>query len=101
MDEEQQRQRHIREAIEQGRALVRDARHLLARSRQQFAELGINPEVEYERLKAQGGDEAVARAGKEVQAFLDDIEAEVQRNAMHAQARGGGGRHVRMRPNKV
>lgn len=101
MDEQQHIQRRAQEAIEQGRALVRDARHLLARSRQQFAELGIDPQAEYERLQAQGGDEAVARAGSQYQALLDDIEAEVRRNAMHAQVRGGGGRHARLRPNKV
>ena len=101
MDEEQQRQRRTEEAIARGYALVRDTRRLLARSRQQFAELGIDPEAEYERLKAEGGDEAVARAGQEFRSFLDDIEAEVHRDQMHAQVRGGGGRHVRMRANKV
>lgn len=101
MDEQQHIQRSAQEAIAQGRALVRDAHHLLARSRQQFAELGIDPQAEYDRLKALGGDEAVALAGAEYQSFLDDIEAEVRRSAMHAQARGGGGRHVRLRPNKV
>jgi len=101
MSDEQQRQRRVEEVIESGRALVRDARYMLERTRRQFAELGINPEAEHEKLKAEGGDEAVARAGAEFQSLLDEVEAEVRRNQMHSQARGGGGRHVRLRPGRV
>ena len=101
MNDEQQRQRRVEEAIARGRTLVREARDILERSRHQFAELGIDPEKEHEKLKAEGGDEAVARAGEEFRSFLDEVEAEVQRNQMHSQARGGGGRHVRPRPGRV
>lgn len=101
MDEEQQRQRWVQDTIDSGRALVREAQYLLTRSRQQFAELGIDPQKEHEQLKALGGDEAVERAGAEFQSYLDEIEAEVKRSLMHSQVRGAGGRHVRLRPNKV
>ena len=100
MDEQQRRKRSVDEAIARGRALVRDARQLLARSRHQFAELGIDPEAEHERLRAEGGDEAMARVQVEYQAFIEEVEAEVQRTLMHAQSRGSS-RQLRVRPNKV
>lgn len=99
MDEQQQCRREADEAIAKGRALVREVRQTLERSRHLFAELGIDPEKEHARLKAEGGDEAIARAQEEYQAFVEEIEAEVKRTLMHSQARVGA--QVRFRPNKV
>jgi hypothetical protein len=100
MDDEQRQKQHIDDAIARGRALVRETRQLLARSRHLFAELGIDPAKEHERLLAEGGDEAIARAQEEHRAFIEEVEAEVQRTLMHAQTRGSS-RQVRIRPNKV
>lgn len=100
MDEERKPRRDAREAIARGRALVRDTRQLLERSRHLFAELGIDPAEEHAALWAQGGDEAIARVQVEYQAFIDEVEAEVRRTLMHAQSRGSS-RQLRVRPNKV
>lgn len=99
MDEQQQFQREVDETITKGRALVREVRQTLERSRHLFADLGIDPEKEHERLKADGGDEAIAHAQEEYRSFIEEIEAEVKRNLMHSQVRVGT--QVRFRPNKV
>lgn len=100
MNEEQKSQRDAKEAIARARALVRDTRQLLQRSRHLFAELGIDPEKEHEALWVEGGDDAIARVQMEYQAFIDEVEAEARRTVMHAQARGSS-RQLRVRPNKV
>lgn len=88
MNEEQQRDRRVRDAVAQGRSLVRDARLLVERTRRRLDEWGIDPEAEYERLKAEGGEAAVLKAQKEFQHLLDGIEAEMQRDALHAKPSG-------------
>ena len=101
MDNEQQRRREIEQAIARGRAVVKEAREALERSRHQFKELGIDPEKEHDRLRAEGGDEALANAQEQCRAYIEEIEAEVRCHRMHSQAPGGAGRLVRFRPNKV
>lgn len=96
-----ERQRHAEQVMANGLALVRESRDAVERTRQSFAELGIDPLAEMERLKAQGGDEAMARAQAEVQVLLDQVEQEARRDAMHGLPRGGPGRHTRMRTNRV
>lgn len=99
MNEETLRDRRVQEAIVQGRTLVRDARLLVERTRRCFAALGIDPEAEYERLKAEGGEAAVLRVQAEFQDLIEGIEAEIRRDAMHAQANGQV--RVRARFNRV
>lgn len=99
MNEEQQRERRVHEVIAQGRALVRDARLMVERTRRRFAELGIDPESEYERLKAEGGELAVVKVQAEFQNLIEGIESEIRRDAMHAQANGLV--RLRARSNRV
>ena len=86
MNEEQRREQQVQAAISQGRSLVRDARQLVERTRRRFAELGIDPEAEYEALKAEGGEAVVAKAQAEYQGLLDAIDEEMKRDALHAAA---------------
>lgn len=86
MTEDQKRERRVQEAIERGRAIVRESRALVERSRRQFAEMGIDPEAEYDKLMQSGGEEAVAKAQAEVQHLLDGIDDEMRRDAMHGRS---------------
>lgn len=86
MNEDQLREQRVQAAISQGRALVRDARLLVERTRRRFADLGIDPEAEYEALKAEGGEAAVVKAQAEFQGLLDEIDEEMKRDALHAKA---------------
>jgi hypothetical protein len=86
VNEDQLREQRVQAAISQGRALVRDARLLVERTRRRFADLGIDPEAEYEALKAEGGEAAVVKAQAEFQGLLDEIDEEMKRDALHAKA---------------
>jgi hypothetical protein len=84
MNEDQKREQSVQAAIARGRLLVREARSLVEKTRRRFAELGIDPEAEYESLTSAGGEAAVIKAQVEFQGLLDGIEDEMQRDAMHA-----------------
>ena len=83
MNQDQLRERAVQATIAQGKSLVRDASALVERTRRLFAELGIDPELEYNRLKDAGGDEAVLKAQAEFQYLIDGIDDEIRRVAMH------------------
>lgn len=99
MNEDQLREQRVQAAITQGRLLVRDARALVERTRRRFAELGIDPQAEYERLKEEGGEAAVVQAQAEFQGLIDSIDEEMQRDALHAQVSPVG--PLRLRRNRV
>lgn len=74
----------IEETIANGRRLVEQAQEALARTDQFFAEHGIDPAEALDALYREGGNEAVQALQAEVRETLQRIEAEVQRDKLHA-----------------
>lgn len=84
----------IDELIANGRRLAKEATQVLQDADQFFAEHNITPESALEEVRKRGGEKAVAQVMAKVQAEIDLINDEVERQKLHLGKGRSSGRRV-------